>query len=106
MSARTLEQRIKFDHGLPVGHSLVRFTLGERSRIAVVEISENGRVFYLVKPGEGDMYSQWKRVRGDVTREGEGAVVVWGSRSVDLIRMFDGEPVAEIPVFAQVEAAP
>lgn len=95
---RTLEERIKFDHGLSIGRSLVCFTLGERSRIAVVEINENGRVFYLVKPDEVDMYSQWKRVRGDMTREGEGAVIVWGARDHELMRMFDGEPVATISI--------
>ena len=36
---RTLEQRLKFDLGLTVGeYHLVKFTLGERSVVALVEI--------------------------------------------------------------------
>lgn len=96
----TLEERIKHGHGLGIGMHLVRFTLGERSRLALVEICANGRVFYLTRPGSGDMYSSWKRVRGDYTREGEGAIIVWGARDGSLLARFDGEPVATIPVQA------
>ena len=97
--SRTMEQRIKFDHGLPIGRSLVSFTLGERSRHAVVEINENGRVFYLVKPEAGDMYSSWQRVRGDVSHSGEGSIIVWAARNPELMaELFGGEPVATIPV--------
>lgn len=41
-TARTLEQRLKFDHGLSIGTHLVRFTLGERSRDALVRIGPRG----------------------------------------------------------------
>lgn len=97
--SRTLEQRIKFDHGLPIGRSLATFTLGERSRLAVVEINENGRVFYLAKPTDSDMYSQWTRVRGDASHSGEGSIIVWAARNPGLMaELFSGEPVATIPV--------
>ena len=94
----TLEQRIKFDHGLPIGRSLVRFTLGELQRLALVEICENGRVFYMVKPGDGDMYSGWQRVRGDKVHTGDGGIVVWAARDPEYMAQFEGEPVATVPV--------
>lgn len=95
---RTLEHRIKSDHGLPLGQSLVEFTLGERSVVALVEIGDHGRVFYFVKPDDGDMYASWKRVKGDTTREGSGAVMVWPAKNAEFMRKFDGPVVAVIPV--------
>lgn len=100
---RTLEQRIKFDHRLPIGQSLVRFTLGARSRLALVEISPRGLVWYFTKPDDGDMYASWQRVKGDMTRSGEGAVKVWPARDAEFMARFTGDPVADIPV---VVAAP
>lgn len=98
MSTRTLEQRIKFDHGLAVGRSLVTFTFGERSRLAVVEIGPRGRVSCLTKPAPEDMYTSWFRVRGDKTYS-EGPTLVWAARDPELMStLFDGEPVASIPV--------
>lgn len=97
-NARTLETRIKFDHGLPLGKSLVQFTLGEKSRLALVEIGQRGEVYYLTKPDEGDMYTSWARVRGDVTKSGEGAVIVWAARKPEIMALFEGAPVASIPV--------
>lgn len=101
-ATRTLEQRIKFDHGLPIGQSLVTFTLGERSRLALVEISPRGLVYYFTKPDEGDMYASWKRVKGDMTRTGEGAVRVWPARDEEFMAKFNGSPVAVIPVIVNV----
>lgn len=98
MANRTLEQRIKFDHGLPIGQSLVRFTLGDRDRLALVQIYPRGKVFYLVKPDESDMYASWKRVKGDATCTGEGAVMVWPARDAEFMARFEGEPAATIPV--------
>ena len=95
---RTLEQRLKFDHGLTVGMNLVRFTMDGRERIAVVRIGARGTVTYIVKPTEGDMYSSWSRVRGDKTHVGEGGVIVWAARNPEIMKMFDGEPVATVPV--------
>lgn len=104
--ARTLEQRIKFDHGLPIGQSLVKFTLGERERLALVEISPRGLVFYFTKPSEGDMYACWQRVKGDNTLTGQGAVMVWPARNAEFMARFEGQPAATIPVrvFDKVEA--
>ena len=95
---RTLEERIKFDHGLGLGQSLVRFTLGERSVDALVEIGNRGQVYYLAKPKEGDMYNSWQRVTGDVTKSGSGAVKVWAYKDADFMARFEGEPKAIIPV--------
>lgn len=95
---RTLEQRIKFDHGLPIGQSLVQFTLGERGVTALVEIGNRGQVYYFVKPNDGDMYASWQRVRGNVTRSGEGAVMVWPFKNAEFMSRFDGTPAASIPV--------
>lgn len=95
---RTLEQRIKFDQGLKIGQSLVRFTLGENSRLALVEIGRRGEVWYFTQPIEGDMYSSWTRVRGDNSISGSGAVKVWASKDAEFMARFNHEPDAEIPV--------
>jgi hypothetical protein len=97
-AARTLEERIKFDHGLPVGQSLVRFTLGENSRLALVEISNRGQVWYFTKPNDGDMYSSWTRVRGDNSLSGSGAVKVWAVKDLEFMAKFEAIPAADIPV--------
>lgn len=94
---RTLEQRVKFDHGLTTGQHLVRFTLGERSRLALVRIGARGRVSYLAQPAPEDMYSCWKTVKGDACKS-DGAVMVWAARSEsELMAQFSGAPVADIP---------
>jgi len=98
MQTRTLEQRIKFDSGLNIGTHLVRFTLGERSRLALARIGARGAVSYLTKPEPGDMYTTWTDVKGDTSQSGKGAVIVWGARNPEYLRAFDGEPVASIPV--------
>lgn len=96
----TLEQRIKFDHGLTIGTHLVNFTVGERSRLAMVRISPRGLVHYLAKPLPGDMYSGWNRIRGDKCVMADAGVIVWGARQPELMQMFDGEPVASVPVMS------
>ena len=98
---RTLEQRIKFDHGLPIGQSLVEFTLGDRGRLALVEIGNRGQVYYFAKPRDEDMYASWQRIRGDVTKSGEGAVRVWPSRNAEFMAKFEGAPLASIPVIEE-----
>lgn len=95
---KTLEERIKFDHGLTVGQHLVNFTLGEKSRLALVEISPRGQVWYFTKPIAGDMYTSWTRVRGNNSLSGSGAVKVWAENDVEFMAKFDGEPVATIEV--------
>ena len=97
---KSLEERIKFDHGLPIGQSLVKFTLGDRWRLALVEIGQRGEVYYFTKPNEGDMYSSWARIKGDMTKTGTGAVKVWAHKDAEFMAKFDGEPVATIEVKA------
>lgn len=95
---RTLEHRVKFDHGLGIGTHLVRFTLGERSVLALVRIGPRGKAEYLKRPDAGDMYSMWQRMRGNQS-VADGVVLVWAARSrPDLMAQFEGEPVATIPV--------
>jgi hypothetical protein len=94
---RTLEERIKFDHGLKIGTHLANFTVGEHSRRAMVRVSPRGLVHYLAKPNPGDMYSAWDRLRGDKSIP-DGGVIVWGARNPEIMQMFEGEPAATIPV--------
>ena len=95
---RTLEQRIKFDHGLTVGQHLVKFTLGERSRLALVEIGRRGEVYYFAEPSDEDMYGSWTRLKGDKSYSGEGAVRVWPARDAEFMKKFGRAPDAVIPV--------
>ena len=97
-ATRTLEQRIKFDHGLPIGQSLVKFTHGGAERLALVEIGNRGEVYYFPKPRGGDMYLSWSRVKGDNTLTGSGAVKVWPENDAEFMARFDGVPLAVIPV--------
>ena len=95
---RTLEERIKFDHGLVIGYNLVKFTYEGNEKAAIVHIGKRGKVECLVKPGSGDMYSSWWQVKGDTTDTKGCGVIVWGARDAELMRMFEGEPVASIPI--------
>lgn len=95
---RTLEQRIKFDHNLPIGQSLVEFVMGEKSKVALVEISNRGAVYCFVKPTGEDMYASWERIRGDFIKTGKGAIMVWPHKNEEFMRKFSGSPVAKIPV--------
>lgn len=97
MEPRTLEQRLKFDSGLTVGRHLVRLTHAGRAIKVLVEIGKRGAVSLLVEPQPEDMYSCWRRVRGDITTA-EGGVIVWGARDPAVRAMFDGEPVATLNV--------
>lgn len=96
---RTLEQRLKFDHGLTINRThLVELTLhGVHKRLAVVTISARGIVKLLPKPREDQMYSSWERVKGN-DLESVGGVFVWPTRNIEHMAMFCGEPVATIPV--------
>lgn len=98
MNERTLEERIKFDRGLPIGQSLVTFMLGERSVLALVEIGPRGHVYYFVRPNEGNVYSSWQQVAGDMTRGGSGGVKVWAHKDAKFMARFDGRSLAVIPV--------
>ena len=94
---KTMEQRLKFDHGLPIGVSLVSVTHKGRTKRALVSISPRGIVRVLVKPEPEDVYTAWRRLRGDVFAEVEN-VVVWAARDASYMAQFDGEPVATVPV--------
>jgi hypothetical protein len=102
---RTLEQRLKFDLGLAIGeYHLVKFTLGERSVTALVEINRWGHVHYLKKPADDQMYSTWQRVKGDASIA-DGAVYVWAARErPELMARFVGEPVATVPMESHAKA--
>jgi hypothetical protein len=97
-TGNTLQERIKFNYGLSVGQSLVKFTLGERSVLALVEIGNRGQVFYFKMPTEGDMYASWQKVEGDKTITGVGAIRVWPAKDADFMAKFAGEPSAIIPI--------
>ena len=97
--SRTLEERLKFDHGLTIGRHLVRLTHQGREVRAQVEIGPRGKVSLLVQPRPEDMYSCWRRVQGDKTTAA-GAVIVWGAKDPALRAQFEGEPVATIEVQA------
>jgi hypothetical protein len=95
--ARTLEERLKFDSGLAIGRHPVRLTHQGREVKALAEIGKRGAVSLLVEPQPEDMYSCWRRVRGDITTA-DGAVIVWGARDPAVRALFTGEPAATIAV--------
>ena len=98
MMSRTLEEKIKFDAGLPIGQSLVAFTLGNRKVLALVEISNRGQVWYFTKPQPGDMYKSWVQVKGNKSLTGKSAVMVRPENDAQFMARFDGTPVAIIAV--------
>ncbi len=95
---RTLEQRLKFDHGLPIGQSLIELVHPLGTRRALCEISPRGVVRVLAEPQPDAMYSSWWRVKGDTTSSRECAVIVWGARDPELRQRFQGTPAAVVPV--------
>ena len=95
---RTLEERIKFDHGLSIGDNLVKFTYKGNEKTAVVNIGKRGKVLYLTKPEKGDMYSSWWQIKGDTTNTKGCGVIVWGARDPELMNMFEGDIAATIPI--------
>lgn len=95
---RTVEQRLIFDCGLCVNAvSLVRFTMNDKVRDALVEVKRK-KVYVLVKPNEGDMYSSWYQMNGNNFAGIRGNVIVWGARDPELMKMFDGEPLATLEI--------
>ena len=93
---RTLEQRLKFDHGLKVGHNLIELTRGSQSKRALCDISTRGIVRVLLQPDASTMYSSWSRINGDASTHKGCDVIVWGARDPSIMAMFDGEPMASI----------
>lgn len=96
----TLEEKIKFRSGLPVGQSLVELTYQGQSRRALCDISGRGVVRMLAEPRDSEMYSSWFRINGDntSTRDKACPVIVWGARDPELRKQFDGTPAAVIPL--------
>lgn len=96
---RTLEQRLKFDHGLTIGRHLVNMTHEGNTRKALIEISARGLVHMLLQPRDEDMYCSWARLKGDEYSTKGLRLYVWAARNhPELMAQFDGEPVATIPV--------
>jgi hypothetical protein len=99
---RTLEQRIKTDVGLTLGQHLVTLHHGARERLALIDIRPRGAVYVLPKPDEGDMYSCCARVKNDACPfDPKAGVIVWGARDPELMKRFDGTPVARIELNAK-----
>ena len=78
---RTFEQKVKFDNALPIGVSCVKLTKAGRELIALIEISNRGKVAIMMKPDDGDMYTAWRRIDGDAIGDVIGSVIVWAARS-------------------------
>lgn len=98
---RTIEQIIKFHSGLPIGRTPVTIQRRDGSQYdALVDISPRGIVRILPKPGPGDMYTGWHRVKGDTTKP-DGGVIVWGARDPELMHRFDNpKTVVVLPPLA------
>ena len=93
---RTLEQRLKFEHGLKIGTNLIEFSHKGNRRLALVEISPRGVVRAFAKPELSDMYAGWFRVKGDMTITKGMGVYTWPAKSPDIMALFDGTPVAVV----------
>lgn len=92
---RTLEQMIKFDSGLTLGTHPVTIRRRDGSEYAaLVDITVRGTVRILPKPGKGDMYTSWHKLKGDTCTQ-DGGTIVWGARDPELLRLFDN-PVTTI----------
>lgn len=98
MAARTFEESLKFDNGLPIGCSLIEVTYGGNARRALVSIGPRGKVRIFLKPGLDQMYASWQEVKGN--RYGPGKkdfpFVYPARRQPELMAQFEGEPAATI----------
>jgi len=68
----------------------------ERTRRALVEITERGHVYLLAEPQAGDMYSSWSRVDENALKtppKDRRSLIVWGARDPEVMKRFDN-PVA------------
>ena len=89
---RTWEEIIKFDSGLHIGVHCVTMKLQGHERVALVEITNKGKVYLLVKPRNTDMYSSWSLLDGDRQRQagkGRDGIIVWGARNPEYLARFD-----------------
>lgn len=93
---RTLEQALKFDHGLTIGVHLVEFDKAGAKRLALIEIGARGAVYGMAKPNPNARTAGWDRIRGDVWVGLSGVASVWPARDAAFMARFDGEPAARI----------
>ena len=92
----TFEQLCK--RACPIGRTLVRVTKAGQARVILVEVSPRGKVGYLIEPDPDDMYSTWRRCKGDKTTS-DGVVIVWAARKYpELMALFMGPPAVTIPL--------
>jgi len=98
MTARTIEQTLKFDSGLVIGDNLVEFTKGDRTRRAIIRIGARGAIYGLMAPDAGDMYSAFDRIKGDKWASAPGAIKLWGAKDPEFMKQFAGAPRAVIPL--------
>lgn len=92
----TLEESIKFDHGLTIGQHLVCFKLGEKTRLALVDIGKRGKVLCFPKPNKGDMYTSWECIKGNKFVNIKLRLKIWAEKDVEFMSQFDGTPAATI----------
>lgn len=96
---RTWEEIIKFDSGLTIGLHCVNLKLTGVERTVLIEITNKGKVYMLVKPNAGDMYSSWSLLDGDKQGSADKKrglqIVVWGARNPECLAQFDN-PVKTI----------
>ena len=93
---RTLEQRIKFDLGLPVGVSTILVKRGEVERLCLVDIGPRGAVYVLLKPELGDMYITWERLKADKFDKKKLRMVGVYYVHADKVNTWFTEPVATL----------
>lgn len=85
---RTIEQRVKFDLGLPIGVSCVELVKAGKTRRVLVDIGKRGIVHAMVQPKDEDMYTSWRRVTGNELTSVRGAVIVWAARSEEFRKQY------------------
>lgn len=93
----TLEHRLKFESGLPIGLSLVYLTHKGHKLKTLVNIGKRGKVSILTQPKPDMMHSSWDRVKGD-SLFSEGTTIVWGARDKSLMDIFNPEPLVSVEV--------
>lgn len=94
----TIEHRLKFGLGLPIGVSTIEIRRGAVTRRALVDIGTRGAVYLLPEPVDGDMYITWERLAGDkFDRKKLRMVGVAYVHKARILESF-GEPVAVLDI--------
>lgn len=96
----TIEAKLKV---LPTGRNglnlhTIRIMRGDQSRKVLVDVRPNRAVWVLPEPKPEDMYTSWRKLKGDSFTD-VGAVVVWASRS-DTFNAMYAEAFAREPVLS------